>query len=97
MKKQAKIDSISHSSAIISNSTQPDNSPKAIDAEYLSNISPSAISPQFVEYSTIDFENVAPFIEEFGPYQEISEIFLHQLFIDEYLIASMIMKGKREL
>jgi hypothetical protein len=58
-------------------------------------MSPSTLSPQFIDYSTINFENKAPFIEEFGEHQAISDIFLHQLSNDQFLIAFMIMTGKK--
>lgn len=64
--------------------------------EQLSDISPSAISPEFMEYSQIDFDidDIVLTSTEFGKYHaSLVDLFLKQMTYDERIIVGIILYG----
>lgn len=70
-------------------------SPDELYRDYLSNISPSELSEDFKDYSTLDFDNEDnTVISEFGVYHNsLVELFLKQFKYDEKSIVDAILSG----
>ncbi|KAG5678759.1 hypothetical protein PVAND_008403 [Polypedilum vanderplanki] len=74
------------------NEKDDDNKMQIYTTEYLESISPSALSKDFIEYSTIDFDVIAPKNEIYGEaFETIVEVFLNTIVVDELLMCLMIV------
>jgi hypothetical protein len=74
---------------------KPSTPQQMTPSEYLADISPSALSVDLKEFSTIDFKVIVPPSDMFGDYQgALVEAFLKMLNDDELLIMAMIVYSK---